>query len=99
MCRGGRNVAVRIGIAGCPGNDSCRSAVEGVVVYLRRGPVTRSGARPRALHRMGRVSASGTLTFRVPHLSPGRHHLGEWVTVSGRRRWLPVTGTFRIVRG
>jgi len=26
-------------IAGCPGNDSCRATVQGVAVYLRRGPV------------------------------------------------------------
>ena len=82
-------------ILGCPGNASCRAAVEGITVYLRRGPARDSG---RGGTRLGRISASGTITFRVPHLSPGRHHLVARVPSGAQRRWTPVSGTFRIRR-
>jgi hypothetical protein len=85
-------------IAGCPGNDSCRATVQGVAVYLRRGPVRRTGARRRHLRRLRRISASGTLAFRVPHVVAGRYHLVAWVTIGDWDRWMPVSGTFRVVR-
>jgi hypothetical protein len=84
-------------IANCPGNPSCRAAVEGIVVYLRRGPVSRTAATRRDLRRLGRISASGTLSFRVPHVAAGRYHLVGWATAGDRHRWLPVSGTIRVV--
>jgi hypothetical protein len=82
-------------IAGCPGNDSCRAAVEGVVVYLRRGPVS----RPRAYRRRGgRVSAGGRLTFRVPRVTPARYHLAYWSKIGDRGRWMSASGTFTVRR-
>jgi hypothetical protein len=86
-------------IAGCPGNDSCRATVEGAVVYLRRGPVRTTGAHRRHLRRLGRISSSGRLSFRVPHVAPGRYHLVTWVTIGDWDRWMPVSGAFRVVRG
>jgi hypothetical protein len=70
---GGRAVrrgdAVSTTIMGCPGNESCRAAVEGVVVYVRR----LRGAPESA--RAGRISGNGTLRFRVPHVHTGRYRL------------------------
>jgi len=82
MLRGARSVGV---------------TVEGVVVYLRRGPVRRTGARRRNLRRLGRISASGRLTFRVPRVAPGRYHLVSWAAIGDWHRWMPVSGTFRVV--
>jgi hypothetical protein len=84
-------------IANCPGNPSCRAAVEGVAVYLRRGPITRTAATRRDLRRLGRISASGTLTFRVPRVAAGRYHLVVWSTAGDRHRWLPVSATLSVV--
>ena len=84
-------------ILGCPGNASCREAVEGITVHLRRGPAGVRGAIDgRGLTRLGRISARGTLAFRVPHLSPGRFHLVARVPAGAARRWTAVSGTFRI---
>ena len=83
-------------ILGCPGNPSCRAAVEGITVYLRRGPASRGAIVSRGLIRLGPISASGTIAFRVPHVSPGRFHLVARLPAGERRRWSPVSGTFRI---
>lgn len=80
-------------ILGCPGNPSCREAVEGITVYLRRGPAR---AAARGGIRLGRISASGTIAFRVPHLAPGRFHLAARLPIGSQRRWSHVSGTFRI---
>lgn len=85
-------------IANCPGNDSCRQAVEGVSVYLRRGPRSRSRPDPDALERVARVDANGTIRFRVPRLKPGRYHLLGRIPAGDAKRWFPVSGTFRIRR-
>ena len=82
-------------ILGCPGNASCREAVEGITVYLRRGPARGSG---RGGTRLARISANGTIAFRVPHLAPGRFHLVARLPAGSQRRWSPVSGTFRIRR-
>jgi len=92
----GQRVSSTIG--GCPGNDSCRATVEGLTVYLRRGQVTRAPASRRRLRRLGRINAGGTLAFRVPHVAAGRYHLVAWVTAGDWDRWMPVSGTFRVVR-
>ena len=83
-------------IANCPGNDSCRAAVEGVTVYLGRGRVTRATVDRRRLHRLGRVSANGTLAFAVPHAPAGRYHLVALVPAGDQHRWLPVSESFRV---
>lgn len=100
---GGRTVRwdQRVGstIAGCPGNDACAAAVTGTVVYLRRGEVRRTPPQRRRLVRAGVVNRHGTLRFRVPHVRVGRYHL---VAVGGSgedRRWVPVSGAFRVSRG
>jgi hypothetical protein len=86
-------------IANCPGNDSCRRAVEGTVVYLRRGRRTRSRPDVKSLKRVGRVSSQGTIRFRVPHVRVGRYHLLARVRTDLGPRWFPASGTFRIRRG
>src|SRR4051794_41199255 len=53
-------------IMGCPGNESCRAVVEGVVVYVRRV----RGAPE--LERVGRVSGGGGGRLPGPPLHPGR---------------------------
>ena len=83
-------------ILGCPGNPSCRDAVQGITVHLRRGPASRGAIVSRGLIRLGPISASGTIAFRVPRVSPGRFHLVARVPAGERRRWSPVSGTFRI---
>lgn len=85
-------------IANCRGNDSCRQAVEGTAVYLRRGKRTRARPDSRRLTRAGRITANGTIRFRVPHLRPGRYHLLARVRVDTGKRWFPASGTFRIRR-
>jgi len=82
-------------ILGCPGNPSCRAAVEGIVVYLRRGP-SRGATGGRGITRLGRISARGTIAFRVPHKPAGRFHLVARVPAGAKRRWTAVSGTFRI---
>jgi len=64
-----RGATVSTTIMGCPGNESCRAAVEGVAIYVRRV----RGAPE--LERVGRVSGSGTLRFRVPPVHTGRYRL------------------------
>ena len=83
-------------IANCPGNGSCRRAVEGTVVYLRRGRRTRAVPDGKRIKRAGRVSARGTLRFRVPHVQVGRYHLVARVRTDVGPRWFPASGTFRI---
>ena len=85
-------------IANCPGNDSCREAVEGTIVYLRRGQRTRSRPDPKRLTRVGRITRNGTIRFRVPHLRAGRYHLVARVRTDAGERWFPSSGTFRIRR-
>ena len=85
-------------ILGCPGNPSCQEAVEGIAVYLRRGPAPRGSTGARGRTRLGRISANGTITFRVPHVSPGRFHLVARLPAGTQRRWAAVSGTFRIRR-
>lgn len=96
MLRWDQRVSSTIG--GCPGNESCRAAVQGVTVYLRRGPVTRRAVDRRHVRRLGRISASGRLAFRVPHVTVGRYHLVARVRAGEGRRWLPVSGSFRVAR-
>jgi hypothetical protein len=86
-------------IAGCPGNDSCRAAVKGVAVALRRGPGRRTAHRGGPPHRLGRVSGSGRLTFLVPHVRVGRYELVARLKIGDRRRWMPASGRFRVIRG
>ena len=85
-------------ILGCPGNDSCRKAVEGVVVYLRRGPASRATTSRRGRHRLGAISPRGTIAFRVPHVSPGRYHLVARLPAGSDPRWARVSATFKIRR-
>jgi hypothetical protein len=85
-------------ILGCPGNASCRDAVEGVTVHLRRGPASRGAVATRRGTRLGAISARGTITFRVPRLSPGRFHLVARLPAGEQRRWSAVSETFRIRR-
>jgi hypothetical protein len=56
-------------IMGCPGNPSCREAVRGARVYLRR---VRKAGHPV---RLARVSPNGRIAFRVPRVAPGRYRL------------------------
>jgi hypothetical protein len=84
-------------ILGCPGNPSCRDAVDGLTVYLRRGPLARHDAvAGRHLTRLGKISPRGTLAFRVPHEPTGRYHLVARVPAGATRRWVSVSATFRI---
>jgi hypothetical protein len=84
-------------ILGCPGNPSCREAVDGLAVYLRRGALARHDAiAGRHLTRVGKISPEGTLAFRVPHKPAGRYHLVARVTAGSQRRWVAVSAAFRI---
>jgi hypothetical protein len=85
-------------ILNCPGNESCRAAVEDTIVYLRRGPITRTAVDPRRLRRIGRISARGTLRFRVPRVAAGRYHLVARARAGESRQLIPASGTFRVVR-
>jgi hypothetical protein len=71
-------------IANCPGNPSCRSAVQNARVWIRR-------AGSRQLRFVARVDHNGTLRFRVPHVRPGRYVL----VAEGRA----VSQSFRIRAG
>lgn len=86
-------------ITNCAGNASCMDHVEGVVVYLRRGPRARSRPDPDTLRRVARVTRNGTIRFRVPHVSRGRYHLLARIPTDTGGRWFPVSGSFRIRRG
>ena len=85
-------------IAGCPGNDSCRAAVKGVAVALRRSPVRRAPTGRRRQARLGRVSAAGRLTFEVPRVRIGRYRLVARIRIGDRKRWMPASGRFRVIR-
>jgi len=85
-------------ILGCPGNESCRAAVEDTAVYLRRGPITRTPVERSRLRPVGRVTGRGTVVFRVPRVSAGRYHLIANAQAGEGRRLIPASGTFRIVR-
>jgi hypothetical protein len=87
-------------ILGCPGNASCRDVVDGLTVYLRRGPLSPHGT-PGGGHitRLGKISPRGTLAFRVPHKPAGRYHLVARVPAGSQRRWVAVSATFRIRSG
>jgi len=84
-------------IAGCPGNPSCRTAVEGTVVYLR--PVGRRCAITTAgcARRLGRVDANGRLAFHVPHLPAGRYRFVARVRTALGLRTFNASGPFRII--
>jgi hypothetical protein len=86
--RTGQHVATVI--AGCPGNPSCREAVEGARVYLQRV----GHRRRRAV--LGRVSASGRLAFVVPRVTPGRYRLLARVRTDRGWRTLHASDLFRI---
>jgi hypothetical protein len=86
--RTGQHVATVI--AGCPGNPSCREAVEGARVYLRR-----VGHRGRRV-RLGRVSANGRLKFVVPRVAPGRYRLLARVRTGRGWRTLHASDLLRI---
>ena len=87
-------------IAGCSKSSACREHVQGVVVYLRPGSRSRSRPEPGTLERLGRISADGTISFRVPRVRAGRYHLLARIPVdSGGKRWFPASGSFRIRRG
>lgn len=92
------NQRVSSTILGCPGNASCGEIVEGHTVYLRRGPVRSRDFDRHRLRRLGRISASGTLRFRTRRWAAGRYHLVARVPAGARRRWMPVSGYFRIRR-
>lgn len=85
-------------IAGCPGNDSCGTAVEGTTVYLRRGRTPRNLVPRRGLRRVARVSSAGRIAFRVPRVAPGRYQLVARLRGTTDGRFFRVSGTFRIVR-
>ena len=69
---GGRTVhwdqRVTASILGCSDSPECGDMVGRHMVYVRR-----VGAKP--LHRLGRISSTGRVVFRVPHLQPGRYRL------------------------
>jgi hypothetical protein len=83
-------------ILGCPGNPSCRETVEGVEVRLRRGPSSRGNITRGHVRRLGRITAQGTIAFRVPRVTAGRYHLVAWMAIGDWHRWMAVSGTFRI---
>ncbi len=87
-------------ISNCPGNDSCTSNVRGLWVYLARGTASiRPGSEVsrRGLHRLARIDATGTLRFRVPHVT-GRRYLVVLRTAGRSRQYAPVSNSFRITR-
>jgi hypothetical protein len=86
-------------IAGCPGNDSCRALVKGVAVALRRGPGKRTDNRRHEWPRLGHITASGRLTFQVPHVRVGHYYLVARLKLGDRRRWVMASGPFRVIRG
>jgi hypothetical protein len=77
-------------IMGCPGNPSCRDAVEGARIYLR--------SVPRAGHavRLGRVSANGRVWFRVPRVARGRYRLVARVRLAAGWRTIVASDPFWI---
>jgi hypothetical protein len=78
-------------ILGCPGNPSCREAVEGARVYLHRIGATRRGRH------LSRVSASGRIAFDVPSVRPGRYRLLARVHTDRGWRTLTASEIFRVV--
>jgi hypothetical protein len=91
--------AVSSTVAGCPGNPSCAEFVEGARVYLRRGAGRRPPRTVRGLRRLGRITRSGTIRFRVPPVPVGRYHLVVAVPLSaGGTRPAVASPTFRIRR-
>ena len=85
-------------ILGCAGNDSCGPAVDGVTVYLRAGPSRRESVDRRRVKRLARIAGGGRLAFRTPRVARGRYHLVARVPAGKTRRWLAVSGSFRIRR-
>lgn len=81
-------------ILGCPGNESCREAVEGVTVYLRR---TASPRNPDLLL-VGRITGRGMLTFQVPRVGVGRYHLVARVRAGETTQLVKASSSFRVVR-
>ena len=77
-------------ILGCPGNPSCREAVEGARVYLHRIRATPLG-RP-----LGRVSANGRIAFDVPSVRPGRYRLLARVRTDRGWRTLHASDAFSV---
>jgi hypothetical protein len=77
-------------ISGCPGNPSCRSAVAGARVYLRRT------GRARTALRLGRVSPNGRVAFVVPRVAPGRYRLIARVRTARGWRTLQASDLFWI---
>ena len=83
-------------ILGCPGNPSCRAAVEGITVQMRRAVRTWRAPNARTW-RVGRVDRNGRLAFRVPRVAAGRYQLIAYQRIGGNRRLLRVSGSFRVV--
>jgi hypothetical protein len=47
---------------------------------------------------VGRVSASGRIAFRMPHVAAGRYQLFARMPAGPPTRFFRVSGTFRVVR-
>ena len=90
----GQRVATTI--LGCPGNPSCRAAVEGITVQMRRAVRTWRSPNARTW-RLGRVDRNGRVVFRVPRVAPGRYQLIAYQRIGANRRLLRVSGSFRVV--
>lgn len=85
-------------IGGCPGNDSCRAAVQGTPVYLRRGAPRLPPKTATSLRSIGTITADGRIAFRVPRIEPGRYHLVAEARIAKTDRLVVSSGTFRIRR-
>ena len=83
-------------ILGCPGNESCRAAVEGTDIYLRRGARRSPPRTTRGLRGLGRVTENGVIAFRVPRSPAGRYHLIAAAHVGQATGPVLASGTFRI---
>jgi hypothetical protein len=91
-----RGQRVATTILGCRGNPSCRDAVEGITVQMRRAVKTWRSPHARTW-RLGRVDRNGRLVFRVPPVATGRYQLIAYQRIAGNRRLLRVSGSFRVV--
>lgn len=91
-----RGQRVTTTILGCRGNPSCRAAVEGITVQMRRAVRTWRSPKARTW-RLGRVDRNGRVVFRVPRVAAGRYQLTAYQRIGGHRRLLRVSGSFRVV--
>jgi hypothetical protein len=88
------NQPVTTTILNCPDNGSCAKVVRGRYVFLRPGPARRTG-RASSIFTVGRIDGNGRLSFRVPPVPGGEYHLVA-SEPGNAKRWLPVSGTFRV---